>query len=79
MSFLVLIFDINDNLVGEPIIFCPTVSDDEMFKNKIKKIIQQHVMEIIKNTIVDEILASELKKMIRSFIKKYWSKTNNIY
>ena len=34
--FLVLIFDINDNLVGEPIIFCPTVSDNEMFKNKIK-------------------------------------------
>tara|TARA_B100000287_G_scaffold349025_1_gene337481 strand:+ start:1 stop:1587 length:1587 start_codon:yes stop_codon:yes gene_type:complete len=68
--FLVLIFDINDNLVGEPIIFCPTVSDNEIFKNKIKKIIQQRVMEIIKNSIVDEILASELKKIIRSFIKK---------
>ena len=27
-------------------------------------------MEIIKNSIVDEILASELKKMIRSYIKK---------
>ena len=37
-------------------------------------------MEIIKNSIVDEILASELKKNDKILHKKkYWSKTNNIY
>ena len=68
--FLVLIFDVNDNLVGEPIIFCPTVSDDELFKNEIKSVIQQQVIEIVNKSIVDDFLISELKKIIKSFIKK---------
>ena len=47
--FINLILDLNNNLILEPIVFCPTVSDNPLFIQNIKLLISKEIKNIKTN------------------------------
>ena len=64
------ILDLDNKLLVEPVIFCPTVTDKNELVGGLKKLISEQLNQIVTKSITDEILSDELKKIVRSYIKK---------
>ena len=68
--FVNLILDLDNKLLNEPIIFCPTVSEDKEFIEGIKKLLIDEINGYGKNFNDDNIISIELKKIIKKTINK---------
>ena len=68
--FVNIILDLNNKLLTEPVIFCPTVTDKNELIVDLKKLISEQVSQMVSKSLTDEILSDELKKIVRSSIKK---------
>ena len=62
--FVNIIFDLDNNLLSDPIIFCPTVSDDESLIKEIKEQVSDDLKKL-KNFIDDNIMSNELKRNVK--------------
>ena len=68
--FVNIILDLNNKLLTEPVIFCPTVTDKNELILDLKNLISEQVSQMVSKSLTDEILSDELKKTVRSSIKK---------
>ncbi len=68
--FVNIILDLDNKLLTEPVIFCPTVTDKNELVGGLKKLISKQVIQMVSKSLTDEILSDELKKIVRSYIKK---------
>ena len=68
--FVNIILDLNNKLLTEPVIFCPTVTDKNELIVDLKKLISEQVSQMVSKSLTDAILSDELKKTVRSSIKK---------
>jgi len=68
--FVNIILDLDNKLLSEPIIFCPTVSNDDLLIKDIKTQITEEINRFGKNYIDDNVMSSEIKKNIKKLIKK---------
>lgn len=68
--FVNLILDLDNKLLNEPIIFCPTVSEDKELIEDIKKLLIDEINGYGKNFFDDNIISAELKKLIKKTINK---------
>ncbi len=68
--FINVILDLDNNLLNEPIVFCPTVSEDAILINEIKDIVSNDIIKFGKSFIDDNIMSSELKKSVKKLINK---------
>ena len=55
--------DLDNNLLNEPIVFCPTVSEDELLIDEIKEQVSNDIIKFGKSFIDDNIMSNELKKV----------------
>ena len=60
----------DDNLMSEPVIFCPTVTDKNELVDDLKNLISEQLIKMASISLTDRILSDELKKIVRSYIKK---------
>ena len=60
----------DNKLLTEPVVFCPTVTDKSELVGGLKKLISEQVIKMVSKSLTDEILSDELKKIVRSYIKK---------
>ena len=67
--FINLIMNLNNDLLSEPIIFCPSLMIDNSNKVELVDLISNNVVKISKKSIDDNILCDELKIMVKSFLK----------
>ena len=68
--FVNIILDLDNKLLTEPVIFCPTVTEKNELVCDLKKLISEQLIQMVSKSITDEILSDELKKIVRSYIKK---------
>ena len=68
--FVNIILDLNNKLLTEPVIFCPTVTNKNQMILDLKKLISEQVSQMVSKSLTDDILTDELKKTVRSSIKK---------
>ena len=68
--FVNIILDLDNKLLTEPVIFCPTVTDKNELVGGLKKLISEQVIQMVSKSLTDEILSDELKKIVRTYIKK---------
>ena len=68
--FVNIILDLDNKLLTEPVIFCPTVTEKNELVYGLKKLISEQLIQMVSKSITDEILSDELKKIVRSYIKK---------
>jgi ribonuclease J len=68
--FVNIILDLDNKLLSEPIIFCPTVSSDDLLIKDIKTQITEEINRFGKKYIDDNVMSSEIKKNIKKFINK---------
>ena len=68
--FINIILNLDNKLLTEPVIFCPTVTDQNTLIEDIRNFISKKVYEMVSKSLIDEILRDELKKIVRSYIKK---------
>ena len=68
--FVNIILDLNNKLLTEPVIFCPTVTNKNQMILDLKKLISEQVSQMVSKSLTDDILTDELKKIVRSSIKK---------
>ena len=61
--FINVILDLDNNLLNEPIVFCPTVSEDALLIDEIKDIVSNDIIKFGKSFIDDNIMSNELKKV----------------
>ena len=68
--FVNLIMNVDNELLSDPVIFCPTVTKDiDLIKN-LSSLISNEIDNLKNSSITDEVMISEIKIKIRSFIKK---------
>ena len=68
--FVNLILDLEKKLLNDPIIFCPTVTENVNLINQLKDVIKEELQRILNSSITDEVIGQQLKIIIKSFIKK---------
>ncbi len=68
--FINIILDLDNKLLTEPVVFCPTVTDEKKLLADIRNLVSEQVYENVSKSFIDEILCDELKKTVRSYIKK---------
>ncbi len=68
--FVNIICDLDNKLLTEPVVFCPTVTDKNELVHDLKILISEQLSKMASNSLTDQILSEELKKIIRSYIKK---------
>ncbi len=68
--FINIILDLDNKLLTEPVVFCPTVTDEKKLIADISNLVSEQVNETVSKSFMDEILCDELKKTVRSYIKK---------
>ena len=68
--FINIILDLDNKLLTEPVVFCPTVTDEKKLIADIRNLVSEQVYENVSKSFIDEILCDELKKTVRSYIKK---------
>jgi len=68
--FVNIIMNLEDSVLSDPVIFCPTIFEDEKSKIELQKLISDEIKKLSKSSIDDRVLSEEIKKIIRSFIKK---------
>lgn len=67
--FINLIMNLDNELLSEPIIFCPSLLIDNSNKVELVDLISNNVIKLSKKSIDDNILSNELKIMVKSFLK----------
>ena len=68
--FINLIISIDNNLLADPVVYCPTLSlDDEDIKN-FKSYLKKEIISISSTCIDDNIFSKEIKIIARMYIKK---------
>ena len=67
--FINIILDLNDNLMTDPVIFCPSVPIDDDIKHELKLLISKNFDKICNNSFDDNILCDQIKSNVRSFFK----------
>ena len=65
-----IILDLDNKLLTEPVVFCPTVTDKNELIDDLKNLISEQLIKMASNSLTDQILSDELKKIVRSYIKK---------
>ena len=68
--FVNVILDLDNKLLTEPVIFCPTVTDKNELVDDLKNLISEQLIKMASKSLTDQILSDELKKIVRSYIKK---------
>ena len=68
--FVNIICDLDYKLLTEPVVFCPTVTDKNELVDDLKILISEQLFKMSSNSLTDQILSEELKKIVRSYIKK---------
>ena len=68
--FVNIICDLDNKLLTEPVVFCPTVTDKSELVHDLKILISEQLFKMSSNSLTDQILSEELKKIVRSYIKK---------
>ena len=68
--FVNIICDLDNKLLTEPVVFCPTVTDKNELVDDLKILISEQLFKMASNSLTDQILSDELKKIVRSYIKK---------
>ena len=68
--FVNIICDLDNKLLTEPVVFCPTVTDKNELVHDLKILITEQLFKMASNSLTDQILSEELKKIVRSYIKK---------
>ena len=68
--FVNVILNLDNKLLTEPIIFCPTVTDKNELVDDLKKLICEQLIKMASKSLTEQILSDELKKIVRSYIKK---------
>ncbi len=68
--FINIICDLDNKLLTEPVVFCPTVTDKNELVDDLKILISEQLFKMASNSLTDQILSEELKKIVRSYIKK---------
>ena len=68
--FVNIICDLDNKLLTEPVVFCPTVTDKNELVHDLKNLISEQLFKMASNSLTDQILSEELKKIVRSYIKK---------
>ena len=68
--FVNIICDLDNKLLTEPVVFCPTVTDKNELIHDLKILISEQLFKMASNSLTDQILSEELKKIVRSYIKK---------
>ena len=67
--FVNLIMNSNDELLTDPVIFCPSLLIDEQKKEEIKNMITKEISNLSNNFINDDVLNHDIKIKVRSFLK----------
>ena len=68
--FVNVILDLDNKLLTEPVIFCPTVTDKNELVGDLKNLISEQLIKMASKSLTEQILSDELKKIVRSYIKK---------
>ena len=68
--FVNVILDLDNKLLTEPVIFCPTVTDKNELVDDLKNLISEQLIKMASKSLTEQILSDELKKIVRSYIKK---------
>lgn len=68
--FVNLILDLENNLLNEPVVFCPTVTNDDSLIKEIKNQVTDEINNFGKKFIDDNITRDEIKRIIKKFINK---------
>ena len=68
--FVNLILNLENNLINEPVIFCPTVTNNESLIKEIKNQIEEEIIKFGKNFIDDNIMRDEIKRNVKKFVNK---------
>ena len=68
--FVNLILDLENNLINEPVIFCPTVTNNESLIKEIKNQIEDEIIKFGKKFIDDNIMKDEIKRNVKKFVNK---------
>ena len=68
--FVNLILDLENNLINEPVIFCPTVTNNESLIKEIKNQIEDEIIKFGKKFIDDNIMKDEIKRNDKKFVNK---------
>ncbi len=68
--FVNLILDLENNLLNEPVVFCPTVTNDDSLIKEIKNQVTDEINNFGKKFIDDNIMRDEIKRIIKKFINK---------
>ena len=68
--FVNLIMNVDNELLSDPVIFCPTVTKDNDLIKNLSSLISNEIDNLKNSSITDEVMISEIKIKIRSFIKK---------
>ena len=68
--FVNIILDLDNKLLTEPVVFCPTVTDKNEFIHDLKILISEQLFKMASNSLTDEILCDELKKLLDLILRK---------
>ena len=68
--FVNLIMDLDNNLLTDPVIFCPSILLDNDNKDEIKKFLAEEVAILSDQSIDDNVLSDEIKIRLRNLLKK---------
>ena len=60
--------DLDNNLLNEPIVFCPAVSEDALLIDEIKDIVSNDIIKFGKSFIDDNIISND--KSVKKLINK---------
>ncbi len=67
--FINIIMNLNDEIIADPVIFCPSLLIDDLDKDQIRDIIKIGIESFSANSIDDKNLCNQLRLEIRSYIK----------
>ena len=67
--YVAVITNTNNVVVTDPLIFCPTITDEDLILDDLKKLIKNEFSSLSKQSIDDNILSEQIKVLTRSFIK----------
>ena len=62
--------DLENNLLTEPVIFCPTILIDEDSKDELKQYLTDQISELSTHSIDDKILSNEIKLRLKNLLSK---------
>ena len=62
--------DLENNLLTEPVIFCPSILIDENSKDELKQYLTEQISELSNHSIDDKILSDEIKLRLKNLLSK---------